>query len=263
MRLKLPQVGTTIGMNSVPGFITCGEGTSDLYVARDGRQDGPLKIAVDKLLNSFWRDSHGFEFRAVGRNQLSKATKNQRPKLGAVVRGHKEKYPGLRSVAAFAACLAQMAQIEGDDWGVIFFEDLDFHADTDIEDFYKAKIGAMHKGFDLAQFKKGVPMVPKPRSESWLLCYYQETPYEIGNYFENLAGSDQSLNSGKKRVARFFGVHENQIYGRIKERIDDIDWSRIDAPSFVFFKNRLHFVSAALLHENYPENLTETNTRIP
>lgn len=247
----------------MPGFITCGEGPSDLYIAENGGQDGPLKIAVDKLLSGFWENSHGFKFRAIGRNQLSNAAKNQNPRRGAVVRGNREKYPGLRSAAAFAACLARMAKTEGEDWGVIFFEDLDFHSGTDVDDFYKAKIGAMHKGFDLADFQRGIPMVPKPRSESWLLCYHQETPYEIGRYFEDLAGSDNSPNSGKKRLAEFLGVPENQIYEKINDTIDKINWSRIKAPSFVFFKNRLHVVSAALLHKSYPGNLTEANTRVP
>lgn len=245
----------------MPGFITCGEGPSDLYIAEDSRLDGPLKVAVDKLLYNFWEQTGDFEFKSVGRSQLSKTAKNQKPKRGAIVRGEKEKYPDLRSVEASAACLAEMAQSEGNDWGVIFFKDLDFHSGTEVDDFYRAKITAMHKGFDTANFRKGVPMVPKPRSESWLLCYYQEIPYNNGTRFESLAGSDKSPNSGKRWLAKFLNVSETQIYEKIRDTIGLIDWSCINAPSFIFFKNRLHFVSAALLHKPYPVGLTEENTR--
>ena len=118
----------------------------------------------------------------------------------------------------------------------------------------------MHLGFDKAEFRKGVPMVPKTRSESWILCVVDKNAARV-SYYENLPGSDKSPKSGKKVLSKMLGCSEKENYTKLSDRIADYDWDVLSAPSFVFFRNRLHVVAASILHEPFPENLNLDNTK--
>lgn len=182
------------------------------------------------------------------------------PKRGAYVRGSKRPYPETKSVSAFSCCLAKRALSYSSDCGAIYFKDMDFSSNENKEKYYEALIAAMHLGFDSAEFRKGVPMIPKTRSESWMLCVVDKNAARE-SYYENLPGSDKSPNSGKKILAAKLGCSEKENYAKLSDRIENYDWDNLSAPSFVFFKNRLHVVSASILHEPFPENLNLDNTK--
>lgn len=171
-------------------FVICGEGPTDIL-----GNDAPLRMAIKSLLLKWYEEQ--VRFHPISRTKLSNESKNAKPKKGAYVRGSKKPYPETRAVTAFAYSLAQQARNYGSDCGAIYFKDMDFASNENRDHYYEALIAAMHSGFDRADFRKGVPMIPKTRSESWMLCIVDKNANRV-SYYENLPGSDNSPKSGKK-----------------------------------------------------------------
>ena len=235
----------------MPGIVICGEGLNDLYYDELGGQSGPLKICLDKLLEFFWDDASYINFFPVSRAKLADTEKGKPEKRTSIVRGLKKDIPDAKYVSICAKLLAKIAQEKsvefGDDWGVVFFRDLDASSGNDVDKVYKAKVAAMDEGFASVQFENGVPMIPKTRSESWLLCALNPSKAAANHYYEYLPMSDKSPNSGKKILAKELGVNEDESYKVIYERIDDFCWEQIKAESFVAFMNRFKAMSGKIL----------------
>lgn len=159
-------------------------------------------------------------------------------------------------IASSAKCLAQKAQrvaLENDEphkWGVVFFHDLDANTKASVDETYSAYMNAMNDGFDSASFSHGVPMIPKTRSESWLLCLLAPDGGASTKYFEDLPMSDKSPNAGKKILATRLEVSEGEAYAVIEKERGNFDWTCLQAPSFLQFRDRLKIVSARLLNQN-------------
>lgn len=240
----------------MPGFILCGEGPTDLYYDEIYQKQGPLKDCVDQLLNFFWDHRNYLQFKQVSRSDVSLSGKGKPEKKTAVVRGNKNKFPDHRSIVASAKCLAQKAEetaMENDEphkWGVVFFHDLDANTKASVDEIYDDSMKAMNEGFDSASFPYGVRMIPKTRSESWLLCLLDSDGGKNAKYFEDLPMSDKSPNSGKKVLAEQLKVTESESYGFIEEKRGNFDWTNLQAPSFLRFRDQLKNVSAKLLNLN-------------
>ncbi len=237
-------------------FVVCGEGSSDLM-----GEESPLTVAVKKLID-FWF-SENVEMNFVSRSELSDDVKNEKPKRGASVRGQKNPFPEMRSVTRFAKCLAKRAVSQGEDCGAIYFKDTDFSSNLNRDEFYLNLNLAMHRGFDEIGFQKGVPMIPKTRSESWMLCIVDASGAMRESYYEMLPGSDNSPRSGKKLLAKKLKCSEKQNYVNLGKYLDSYDWDKLPAPSFVFFKNRLHVVAASILRKPFPSGMNLDNTKTP
>lgn len=240
----------------MPGFIFCGEGSTDLYYNEIYQKQGPLKDCVDQLLDFFWDNRNYIQFKQVSRPEVSQSIKGKPEKKTYIARGAKNKFPDHRSIAASAKCLAQKAEetaMEYDEphkWGVIYFHDLDANTKASVDEIYNDSMNAMNEGFDSVSFPHGVPMIPKTRSESWLLCLLDSDGGVNKRYFEDLPMSDKSPNSGKKVLAAVLDVSEDESYSRIEEKRDTFDWIGLQAPSFLVFRDRLKTVSAKLLNQN-------------
>ena len=240
----------------MPGFIFCGEGSTDLYYNEIYQKQGPLKDCVDQLLDFFWDNRNYIQFKQVSRPEVSQSIKGKPEKKTYIARGAKNKFPDHRSIAASAKCLAQKAEetaMEYDEphkWGVIYFHDLDANTKASVDEIYNDSMNAMNEGFDSVSFPHGVPMIPKTRSESWLLCLLDSDGGVNKRYFEDLPMSDKSPNSGKKVLAAVLDVSEDESYSRIEEKRDTFDWTGLQAPSFLVFRDRLKTVSAKLLNLN-------------
>ena len=235
-------------------FVLTGEGNSDLGYSAE--HPGVLVRLLEKLASDISDEDLGYEF--ASRSDLAaKMPKDSDSSRPILLRGNKRKYPYLITIQRTAEALGRIAS-ELENTGAVFFHDCDFtHSEVNNPDeYYRQVVCSMEQGFEFANYSNGVPMVPKPRSESWLLCHYQATPYENCARFEKLPANDRAENSGKKLLERFFNCRESQIYEHID--IDEIDWDQIDAPSFVFFKNRFQHVVERLTRKSpsMPESET-------
>lgn len=225
-------------------FIISGEGSSD--VGCDTENPGPLMNALKVLAGEV--SDQEFRYEIISRTKLAEKNHSmKRFRKFMYMRGQKNPSPNQAEFAICAETLAQLAMEYGEDAGVVLFRDCDFPASVkDTDHYYKEQVKSIERGFSRAQFKNGVPMVPKTRSECWLLCCYQENPYSDCARFERLSGSDKSPNSAKKKLAEFFGCSESHIYEYVSG--EDVKWDRIDCPSFLFFKKRFQHVVQRLSH---------------
>ena len=104
---------------------------------------------------------------------------------------------------------------------------------------WKEKVDSMRSGFRSVDCELGVPMVPKPKSEAWLLCALKRSPYQGCADLEDLSGNDDSPRSPKKLLAEAVGSAVVPVPA--EEQVDwvrtgRVDPSRIQMPSFDQFK---------------------------
>jgi hypothetical protein len=87
----------------------------------------------------------------------------------------------------------------------------------------------------------GVPMVPRPKSEAWLLCALRAPGYANCAPLEEASGNDASPNSLKKQLAaRCGGADPTADQQADWVMTGVVDSLRIDMPSFNAFKQALH-----------------------
>lgn len=112
---------------------------------------------------------------------------------------------------------------------------------------WQTKWDSILNGFSAATFDFGVPMLPKPKSEAWLLCA-GKTARHSHEGLEAISGNDDSPHSAKKQLDEFFGGHQaaHQLADWCQE--NPTDWSNLlTMPSFRAFFERFQEVATSLL----------------
>lgn len=121
----------------------------------------------------------------------------------------------------------------------IYFHDCDGTRSTSPtrwQDLYDSMNGE-RGGFHLMGLNTGVPMIPKPKSEAWLLCAVKEMPYQHCGALENESGNDNSPHALKMQLqSRLGGRNVCDIIHPLEGEACLIEASRIDMPSFNKFK---------------------------
>lgn len=211
-------------------FVISGEGSSDLGILDN---NGDLKKGPLFHLLEYFAGTFDFEYRT---EQSLSEFRHVRPKVP--VRGDKHPDPDMLVFSRGAEALASFAKRKGDYVAVIYFRDSDRHR-------WETVVSAMEKGFSDADFKYGVPMVPKPKSEAWFLCHYQDSRYQNCKRFEEYSGNDSSPKSLKRELRSCLKLDGHALYMHISSD-ESIKWDSIDMPSFNLFKKRLKNVVCAL-----------------
>lgn len=119
----------------------------------------------------------------------------------------------------------------------ILFRDAD-GTRAKIKGLWEAKLKSMRAGFKRsALHERGVPMIPKPKSEAWMLCATKPEPYQHCARLEALPGNDTSPNSAKSRLAHALGGNDSAIEQRrwIEDNDFDIDAVSGQMTSFAQF----------------------------
>jgi hypothetical protein len=131
--------------------------------------------------------------------------------------------------------------------GAVLFRDNDGTV-ASLRSLWQDKLRSINAGFAAEDFHLGVPMVPKPKSEAWLLCAAQENQYQNCARFEELSGNDASPNSAKKELATALtarGRSYADVCGMVGN--GEINPHSINMPSFSCFKVRLEIVARQML----------------
>lgn len=119
---------------------------------------------------------------------------------------------------------------------------------------WQAKWDSMMTGFARASFAHGVPMLPRPKSEAWLLCaFLQGASHQNCVGMEELSGNDDSPNSAKKKLAAALGGKSGTP--DLLARLEQIgpDMKRLcQMPSFESFYIRLNEVLQSLRKRSIP-----------
>ena len=235
-------------------FLFSGEGATDLGVCADGvatcggdnYQHGPMTVIVDQLVEARHHYSlldtgcRGF----VSRGTLVDRASELKAAKKAVRLPGKKRARETRYFFNNARVLARIAkEREGErkeDVVAVLFRDAD--RATAGRGSWPEKRQSMLDGFEEEEFARGVPMIPKPSSEAWLLCALRRNPYQGCAALEDRSGSPHSPHSLKGELEKRLGhpptreeLCELVTNGRIDHR-------RIDMPSFNAFRERLQAV---------------------
>lgn len=233
-------------------LLLSGEGPGDIgvcYPANDscdraGFREGPMATIVDQLIEVFqqYEMSH-LECDLVSYVSESYLSDNKRPtrKKSMSLKG-KKKPAETRYYFENARVLASVAKAKsaevGDQVIAILFRDSDGTASAGRGD-WQDKRDSMIKGFEEESFDLGVAMIPRPKSEAWLLCAVKDNPYQHCASLEDWSGNDRGSNPLKAQLERALGGASGR--DSINQLVVDrtIDINRIDMPSFNTFKEDL------------------------
>ena len=205
---------------------------------------GPMTIFVDQIVEK----KHGYSLLDVGQyGYVSKRTLIERAKaLGATKKA--TRLPGkkrpletqyfFKNARALARIALEQRQQLNDEVVAILFRDSDGTSSAG-RGFWDDKRKSMMAGFGAEQFSHGVPMIPRPKSEAWIICALRENPYHACGNLEERSGNDNSPNSLKGELAEILG--ENPTREALNRLATDrtIDVLRIDMPSLRAFRDRL------------------------
>lgn len=228
----------------ITSILVTGEGSSDMGGSNNGQPIstgefynlGPMALLVVQLLQKImpdWNeDTMDFEspnnwITCISGNELARQAKD--------VRKHRPSTKlkkGFVEHANRATTMVEYARDNGHQL-VFYFHDTD---KCDFSDLHQSVILGLN-GVDGVH---GIPMIPKPTSEAWLICGIKQEPYAHCTALETqLSGNDAASdgNAPKKVLAQLLGCEAttDQQY----EVVKGIDVTRINMPSYNQFKTDL------------------------
>ncbi len=237
-------------------FLFSGEGKQDLGQCSNGEsaceagqyEHGPLTVIADQIVHAkreyslLDKKNYGFlaERKLTDRAGGLKSKKKS-PRLLPGKRRAKETayfYSNARALASYA--MEKETQLK-DTVIAVLFRDSDGTASAG-RGLWEDKRKSMRDGFREEGFATGVPMMPKPKSEAWLLCALKQNPYQRCKALERRSGNDSSPNSLKRELKKRLGddPSRDSLCEMVHDRTIDID--RIEMPSFDAFRVRLEEV---------------------
>jgi len=243
--------------------ILSGEGPTDLGQCNDAQaicsdehfQIGPMTVLVDQILEQrllYSPKSIPGCFQYVSEAALKDREllrKNER-KNSSFVGKKRDQETGYFYINAWMLgnIALEMEFSHTDQAIAILFRDCDGTRSTK-KGLWEAKWKSMVDGFIRSKFTRGVPMLPKPKSEAWLICAVKNQPYQRCDELENLSGNDDSPNSAKNMLDGIFGEHKSaaELCEWLNDNRFDIDRAS-DMPSFKKFREELNRALDEVLH---------------
>jgi hypothetical protein len=199
-------------------LILSGEGASDIGTKND--EIGPMTKLVDR-----WIDRQiGYSliecsfYSIIPKKQLTETAKGIKPRS---MKGKKQESE-TRYFYKNAQALALLAQLKGKELGgdlpllLVLFRDADGTASAERGE-WKDKWKSMLKGFEAGQVSTGVPMIPKPKSEAWVLCALRNNYQNCGK-LEAESGKNDSPNSLKQQLEECLGEPGSRML--LNDKID-------------------------------------------
>ncbi|CAN1210795.1 hypothetical protein TUMEXPCC7403_11395 [Tumidithrix helvetica PCC 7403] len=120
----------------------------------------------------------------------------------------------------------------------VLFRDADGKANSGRGE-WADKRQSMLDGFEAEAVLNGVPMIPKPKSEAWVLCALREN-YQNCTKLENESGNDKSPNALKDQLNEYLDEEATRVLLNDKIDCGKLDIRKIlDMPSLTAFKDRL------------------------
>jgi hypothetical protein len=227
-------------------LVISGEGNSDIgrltYINNENIFDpAPMYYLIDKIIEEKYRYSHyqcGQEnITFIPKSELVDFCKQMKSFSGK--KKNKETALYFKNAQGLSKIAKEISkEIEDSDIKVILFRDLD-GTNTTSSDDYNNKIKSMEDAFKIENIN-GVAMIPKPKSEAWLICALKENKYQDCDKLEDRSGNDGSPNNLKDELDLILKNIDKSYYD-INDMIqnNEIDINEIDMPSFIYFKNKL------------------------
>jgi len=225
-------------------LILSGEGKTDIGTSDD--IPGPMTKFIDQWITrrSGYSLVESTQYKIFTESEIKDETARLRrlKKLKTLSKRGKKTPPETQLYNKNARVLANLALQYKKDKGIdviaVLFRDSDGSKSAGRGN-WKDKWNSILKGFDEEGLSTGVPMVPKPKSEAWVLCALRNKYQHCAN-IEDESGNDNSPNSLKNQLESHLGGRATQQL--LNEKIDggEIDIHCIvDMPSLNKFKDRL------------------------
>ena len=113
---------------------------------------------------------------------------------------------------------------------------------------WQTKWKSIVDGFASVSFEFGVPMLPKPKSEAWLLCAGQTAQHSHAR-LEDISGNDDAPNSAKEQWDALMGGRQTAAQEADWCANNPADWDNLlTMPSFKAFYDRFHQVADAIIY---------------
>ncbi|KFZ30174.1 hypothetical protein IDSA_11470 [Pseudidiomarina salinarum] len=238
-------------------ILLSGEGPGDIGAcevgadccAREQFTEGPMAVIVDQLIEQSLDydmshlDCHRVSFVSEGYLKSNCAPRIKKPMS---LRGKKKPaetkyfYENARALAVKAE---QLSKEVNDVVIAILFRDSDGTASAG-RGLWADKRNSVQKGFSDANYEFGVAMIPKPKSEAWLLCASSKYDYRDCEKLEHESGNDKAPNPLKSQLNDALDGQSSSC--RLKQMLKDrqIVAEKISMPSFNAFKSDLKDVVA-------------------
>lgn len=233
-------------------LLLSGEGATDIGVCHSGLkqcdcaefQIGPMSSVVDQLIEA----SQGYEFSYLQNASFSYVSESflaenkQNPAKKRIRLRGKKKSPETQYYYENARALAVAAKLKAEELNdtviAVLFRDADGTASAG-RGHWRHKRDSMINGFQAEGFEFGVPMIPKPKSEAWLLCAVKESPYQACNKLEDESGNDSVEHSLKDQLSA--ALNGKDSIDEINDMLlkGSIDVHQINMDSFNQFKQSL------------------------
>ena len=228
-------------------LILSGEGAADIGIEND--KVGPMT----KLVDSWIARRIGYSLidtnsdTIIPKQQLTDRAKQIKPLSRKGKKQQSETRYFYKNARALALLAHQKRKEIGDNIPLILvlFRDADGTASSDRGE-WEDKMRSILTGFEVEQILTGVPMIPNPKSEAWVLCALRNK-YQHCAKLEDESGNDRSPNPLKQQLENHLGETGTGILLNDKIDAGEIYIDRIkDMPSLTAFKQRLDEVLAGL-----------------
>jgi predicted lactoylglutathione lyase len=226
-------------------LILSGEGPTDIGLSDN--EIGPMTKLIDIFIDNRIHYSliNSGLYTIFHKSQLVKKSKNEIKSLSRIGKKNEQETSEFHKNARALAILArEKAQEIGEDTPLILvlFRDVDGSNSDNPRVLRQKKWKSISDGFTREGITTGVPMIPAPKSEAWILCALQNN-YQHCAKLEDESGNDNSPNPLKQKLAEHLGEPGSREV--LNGKVDDgeIDLDKItDMDSLTKFKDRLNEV---------------------
>ncbi len=209
-------------------------------------QPGPMAWVFDRLVAKYLYHSPIEVYEAGGESvcfvsetELAYSGKQSSPTLLAGIKFGKGLAGYARNAQVLGLRAISLQNEKSEPVVAVLFRDTD-KTNAAPRSEWQTKVESMRRGFDIVGFSRGVPMMPLPKSEAWLLCALKQNHYQDCEKLEEAPGNDNSPNSLKKQLENVIG-HEAAAEEQADwVRSGRVDPQRIDMPSFNAFRGALN-----------------------
>lgn len=149
-----------------------------------------------------------------------------------------------RTARALAVAARALAAAPADEVIAILFRDAD-RTQSAARGDWQDKWDSILNGFAQEDFSTGVPMLPSPKSEAWLICALKrDQPYQHCARLEQASGNDRGSNPLKQQLAAILDGQQHRVVLADLVETRRVDAAKLDMPSFNAFRARLTAVLA-------------------
>lgn len=215
---------------------------------------GPMTILVDKIIEQSpiaysYLECTPQQLLLLPKAELMAQTKLMPKRMMRIARGVKkaaETGEFFDNAVTLAHAAKATAAEQGQTVIAILFRDSDGTHSTPNQQ-WQLKWDSMMNGFQSAEYDYGVPMIPKPKSEAWLLCLHQQ--HDNCQKLEDISGNDDSPNSAKTQLETLMNGDASAEYLRYWLETQSVDFTKLSSmPSFEHFYRRLGSVVFAVIN---------------